>query len=227
MLDIYVVEHPRCGATWLQRLLSDALRAELVSGINADGTFDSRYWGVDTVEDKYRIFKSHAKEKKGKSIFVIRDPRDVFVSAWAYRNFNTTLMEKIRKYVLEDYYNVNEDHYGKYEAFIRHWLPLADYVVKYEDLHIRPFTVIDKAIYAVTGERITGEQINNAIFNQEYSRIRTRFPELEHSVWRGQVGTWQEFFTRQEADFVQATLGNLIMDLGYITSPDWVHEVKG
>jgi hypothetical protein len=227
MLDIYVVEHPRCGATWLQRLLSDILRAELVSGINSDGSFNSRYWGTETVEDRYRIFKSHSYEKQGKSILVIRDPRDMFVSAWAYHTFKHNLYETCRKYILEDYYNTNEDHYGRFEGFVRHWLPLADYIIKYEDIHTTPFLTLDKAIYAITGERVSGQAINNAIFNQDYHRVRALYPELEHSVWRGQVGTWKEFFTRREADLVQATIGDLMMDLGYITSPDWVHEVKG
>ena len=51
--DIYVVEHPRSGATWLQRLLSDILQAPLHTAVGLDGTFETQYWGEGQPDIRY------------------------------------------------------------------------------------------------------------------------------------------------------------------------------
>ena len=228
-LDIYVVEHPRSGATWLQRLLSDILKAELVSGITDQGVYDSAYWGEGEPEDNYRIFKSHSLIRQGKTIYVYRDPRDVLVSAWHYtgQTKGRSLYETLKRYILEEHYLPNEATYGKYEAFVRTWwnTGLAEATVRYEDLHIRPIPTIDRAIYLVTGRRVSAQAINNAYWRHEFGAELARRPELYHSMWKGKIGTWREHFTKREADFMQHNLGDLMMEQGYISGPDWTHEV--
>lgn len=229
MIDIYVVEHPRSGATWLQRLLSDILKAPLNTAVGLDGTFSTQYWGEGEVEDRYTIHKSHSRTRQGKTIFVYRDPRDMFVSAWHYnRKGEQTLYQKIERYLTQEYHDPDADSYGRYQSFMEIWYKtgLAEAMIKYEDLHLEPQKHIYRVIRMVTGERVSVQEINNAYFRHEFSHELNQRPELNHSMWKGKIGTWKEYFTRREADLVQYYLGDLMLDMGYIDSPDWVHEVK-
>jgi hypothetical protein len=228
MKDIYVVEHPRSGATWLQRLLSDILKANLISAFNYPGEYTPQYWGEGEPENIYRIFKSHSKTRQGTSIFVYRDPRDMFVSAWHYNNRGMSLYEKIERYLTQEYYNPDADSYGRYQTFMGIWYRtgLAEAMVKYEDLHLDPLKHLFRVIVLATGERISVQDINNAYFRHERSHELNLHPELAHSMWKGQIGTWREYFTQREADLVQYYLGDMMLDIGYIDGPEWVHEVQ-
>lgn len=226
--DIYVVEHPRSGATWLQRLLSDILKANLISAFNYAGEYDPQYWGEGEPEDRYRIFKSHSRKRQGTTIFVYRDPRDMFVSAWHYNNRGMTLYQKIERYLTTDYFDSDTDSYGRYQTFVELWYKtgLAETMIRYEDLHLDPIRQIGRVIYQAVGERVPSIDINNAYFRHERSHELNIRPELAHSMWQGRMGTWREYFTQKEADLVQYYLGDLMLDMGYIDGPGWVHEVK-
>jgi hypothetical protein len=103
---------------------------------------------------------------------------------------------------------------------------LAEASVKYEDLHINPQRTIFLAILFATGERVSAQEINNAYFRHEFGHELGAKPELSHSMWKGKIGTWREYFTQKEADLVQYYIGDLMLDMGYIDGPEWVHEVR-
>lgn len=227
-LNIYVVEHPRSGATWLQRLLSDILRAPLYPGVGVTGEYEPQYWGEGEPLKDYAIYKSHSRQRQGATIFVYRDPRDVFVSAWKYNNrTGMTLYEKIEKYLTQDDFDPDQIQYGRYAGFMSIWYKtgLAEASVRYEDLHIRPTATIGRAIEQAAGVKVSTIDINNAYFRHEFTHELSVHPELNHSMWQGKMGSWRDYFTRREADLVQSYLGDLMYDQGYITGPDWVHEL--
>jgi ABC-type phosphate transport system substrate-binding protein len=86
---------------------------------------------------------------------------------------------------------------------------------------------LSRIIYFLTGVKWSTQDIINGIFNQEFTRIKSiNAPSQDHAMWTGKPGNWINYYTRRDADLTQALFGNLLMDQGYITSPDWVHEIS-
>ena len=224
--DIYVTGHPRSGNTWLCRLLSYILYANLDSDINGGEIY--QYWGPDAPRDDFIVHKTHSLEKRGPTVFIYRDPRDVACSRWHYRTKYKTLKDAILSLASPEQ-NPNDDKFGEYEQFVRTWYRtgLADVEVSYEDLHVNPLGHLQRVVYRLTGRKVSSQHINNAIFDLEFSTFKARHEkEMEHSMWLGKVGTWREYFTKAEADLCQYYWGNLMLEQGYTGSPDWVHQVK-
>ena len=225
--DIYVTGHPRSGNTWLCRLLSYILLANLDS--NTAGGDDYQYWGEGDPKNDYIIHKTHSLEKlPGPTVFIYRDPRDVVCSRWHYQTKHKTLRHAIETLTLPEH-NPNDDHYGKYETFIRTWwnTGLADAQVRYEDLHIDPQTALQRVVYGLTGNRVSSQHILNGVFWLEFSTFKARnAPYMDHSMWTGKVGNWREYFTKNEADLCQYYWGDLMREQGYIAGPEWVYEVR-
>lgn len=230
-LDIYTTGHPRSGNTWLGRLLSDILKAEYVAGTPApDGHYDAQYWGEgETWQPDFRVWKTHAREKPpGPTVFVYRDPRDVICSIWHYRDRYPTI-ENVIETLAQHVDDQTSDRYGKYEDFVRTWWNTgkAEAQIRYEDMHLQPVRALGYVIFKLTGLNWSSQDINNGVFRQEFSRIKTiKAPTQDHAMWTGQPGNWRNYFTRRDADLTQALLGDLMLEQGYITSPDWVHELK-
>lgn len=224
--DIYVTGHPRSGNTWLCRLLSYILYAQLDSDVN--GGTDYQYWGVDKPSSDYVIHKTHGLTKLGPTVFIYRDPRDVACSRWHYRTKYKTLREAIESMTTPEF-NQNDDKYGEYEHFVRTWYKtgLPDVTVRYEDLHIDPISNLQRIVNKLTKQRISSQHINNAVFDLEFSSFKARnAPLMDHSMWQGKIGAWREYFTNVEADLCQKFWGDLMLEQGYIDGPGWVHEVR-
>ena len=227
-LDIYVTGHPRSGNTWLGRLLSDILKAEYIT----DTTLTSReasYWGEGKPTGEYLIYKTHSREKlPGPTVFVYRDPRDVICSIWHYRNKYNSIEEVINR-LAEPVDDPGDDRYGQYESFIRLWWNTgrAQAQIRYEDLHIDPVHYLARAIFQLTHFRWSTQDIINGVFRQEFGRIKAAYqPTQDHAMWQGVTQNWRNYYTRRDADLTQAYFGNLMLEQGYIDSPDWVHEIK-
>lgn len=224
---VYITGHPRSGNTWLCRLLSYILYANLDSNVN--GGEDYQYWGEGDPRPDYIVHKTHSLEPlPGPTVFIYRDPRDVACSAWHYRTSNKTLREAIEKLASPEF-NQNDDKYGKYETFVRTWYKtgLANTMIRYEDLHVDPLGNLQRVVYGLTRRKVSSQHINNAVFWLEFGAFKARnTPLMDHSMWQGKVGAWREYFTRKEADLCQYYWGDLMLEQGYISGPEWVHEVR-
>jgi hypothetical protein len=225
ILSLYVVEHPRSGGTWLCRLLSDVLKADYIDGGQA--VWIPQYWGVGEKRADYVVIKKHSQEAlPGPTVFIYRDPRDVFTSQWHFRGGRDSIVKIIHNEANPDK-NRHSRNVGRYRGYMEAWYNtgLADVQISYEQLHEFPVIMLDKVIKALTGKSWDVDAISDAVKRQEISKLKAEHPELGNSVWMGKVGNWRTYFGYKEARLAQEYFGDILIEQGYELSHDWVDLV--
>lgn len=159
-IDVYVIGFPKSGNTWLTRLLSDALNSNIYTPPNDPVT------GAENSQEKngrYIIYKKHTEGIKrqflnAKKIYILRDPRAVFVSAFFhnYRHINNKLIKN--SFFHRSLFNLEINNLnmawdntisayknwlkvrlsGNFEKFDRvgNWSEHVDYFTNFEDVHV-------------------------------------------------------------------------------------------
>lgn len=226
--EIFTTGFPRCGNTWLDRILSDVLRAPLQT--KPDEVIE--YFGPDPHDGDYVVRKSHfyANQYNGvgysgfpsKIVWIQRDPRDMAVSVMFYRRAQPDLMSVLKSVFLNQ--NIPGIPVIGYRWFMEGWLASDDltYSTKYETLHADPANEIRRIYKAVTGKDITVKEAEQVAYRQRFDRWKTRYP---HSMRRGEAGNWRKYFTKKEGSFLTAAAGDLMLSQGYIKNFDWWKEL--
>lgn len=159
-MAVHVIGFPKSGNTWLTRLLSDALNSNIYTPPNDPVT------GAENSKEKngkYIIHKKHVEgEKKqflsAKKIYIIRDPRAVFVSAFFhnYRHLSNKLV--INSFFYRSLFNFEINNLntawdntisayknllkvrlsGNFEKLDRvgSWSEHVDYYTNHKDIHV-------------------------------------------------------------------------------------------
>jgi len=206
---LYVVGFPKSGNTWLARLIADITQSNISTSneqdvVNAVDNSKQR-------KGRFTVYKLHQDEKSNlpseeKIVYIIRDVRDVLVSAFFFNNnfvkqswvlaSNTTLMGKFWRF----YYNhqtrrmnkrwrgnefssiLNIIHgqkeiIGDWSEHVRKWANRPNtIVVKYEDLLHQPEVEL-KRILLDFGLEIDDETISQSISNQSFSARKSDFTQ--------------------------------------------------
>jgi len=173
--DVYIVEFPKSGITWLSTLITNVNLLESNEKVNTTFYNIHQYVpDIHTSKDlhseplwsfpKYRFIKSHDQYNKKYNfvIYLIRDPYRVMNSYYLFMtqlgSFNGTFEEFVKhpKYGVKAWLN-----------HINSWLKRGAtaqriHLVKYEDLVDRPYDMIQN-IYTNLGISISSENINKAI----------------------------------------------------------------
>jgi hypothetical protein len=181
--DLFVVEFPKSGVTWLTFLLAN-VNAQ-IAGDRRAVTFFNLNDFVPDVESVshvsvpraalpgYRFFKSHAPymAEYRKVFYLVRDPRHVMVSYWTFLTglgwFRGTLDQLVA------------DRKHGIRAWVGHvtgWLdgihPSASFaLVRYEDLLSNPHGELSR-LYRLLGMPVTDEVIATAVQRSSIERMR-------------------------------------------------------
>lgn len=222
MVEIFTTGFPRSGSTWLDRLLSDLLSAPLQSLPDSEMEEDF----ANEIKNDYIVRKTHwyrqeysgkgYNEQLSKIILVSRDPRDMVVSMMHYRR-NTDLQGTIRSID-------NGVEIGKgFINFVNGWIDSQpDFWVTYEQLHTQPDLMLNEIHKVITGEPARRMNIKRVIEAQRFGRWKQSFT---HSMRKGIVGDWKNFFKYDDALLMEQLYGDQLRILGYTTDPNWVDEV--
>ena len=244
--DIIILSFPKSGRTWLRVLMGNALQEHLKCTNDllptleamatasypsipnflvdhADGTTYARWDSVDV---------SKAKYKSKKIILLVRDPKDVVVSAYFHKSkrkkraFNATFSDFLR------------DDVGSlktYLAFLNSWANTKDVtdrlIVRYEEMHSEPVAVL-RGIFDFAGVKdISTENITAAIEFGRFDNMR----ELEKSdalgsdrlrpvdsndestykTRKGEVGGFVEHFSEDDLAYANSLIKELNPTFGY------------
>jgi len=257
---IYVLSYPKSGGTWLARLLGDALNSP-VGGINAveddkamategqnrPGSYYIRHGHAVPVEtgevlipDRFSFAYKNLTDER--VVILLRDPRDVAVSAAAYwgRDLTTILHCMGRgEWPLT--------HGGGWVKWVRGWwgVMLNDspwtiskhklpFYTFYESLIAYPVKSTSLALQSVTYGAFNGD-VQESIARQSMTSRRAWTEQHGDSLnygkeaqlrflRKGVVGDWENHFTPEHKRLAEGYFGETMRELGYTKARGWVNE---
>lgn len=207
--DVFIVSYPRSGNTWIRFLVGNLLDPDdPVTFANIESRVPEIYFFSDQqllALARPRILKSHEyfDPRYKRTIYVVRDPRDVAVSLYYYSIKRQTipqgypLDEFIPRFVGGEFF----DYCGSWEEHVLSWHATRNsragfLFLRYEDLLAHTEQELSRIAYALQ-TRDVSEKVARAV--ELSSAARMRNSEEKHSLdWRLTRGTRQDVaFVRQ------------------------------
>uniref|UniRef100_A0A8C1L9R4 Sulfotransferase n=1 Tax=Cyprinus carpio TaxID=7962 RepID=A0A8C1L9R4_CYPCA len=221
--DVFVITYPKSGTIWLQQILSlIEVKGDVTATINQLNServpwielLDSRKQFVSAPSPRicvshlpYKFMPVGLKQKKGKVIYVARNPKDVLVS---YYHFH--------KYANINCLTSNSQHISCVSVFgncwfehVKSWFSHKDEMnflyITYEDM-IKDLRSVVERITSFLARNLTSQQLNDVIEHSTFKNMKNN-PQanyqqipvilLNHQLGsflrKGTVGDWKNYFT--------------------------------
>jgi hypothetical protein len=231
--DVFVASYPRSGSTWLRFMLLEILAGQApdFSTTNKMLPDIGKQQSAAPVLAGYgRLIKTHElfRPKYRKAIYLVRDPRDVALSEFAYQRALGLAYADFDSYL----YRFLQGRVNPFGSWIRHatsWLNAADagrsdiLYVNFEKLKDKPEEqlgrILDFLQLPELKERVRGAIANNSLAQmKEQEKLKPQRASAKGQFIRdGSVGGWRSTFSSRQAEIVQQCAGNLMARLGYPT----------
>lgn len=232
---ILVSEFPKSGGSWFSQLLSDALNIPFPRNTYA----------------KFERCLMHGHylhhRKFGKVICVMRDGRDVMVSAYYHLLFenNRNASHLVRywrdKMPFSDYENIEKnlpdfitcffDNYKvatknvRWSDFVNKYLNQPNVlIIKYEDLVKQTLKQLERAIDFLGEESIGKKGLEEIVQRYSFKNLTIREPGQEdksHFLRKGIVGDWRNCFSKEACEVFNLYAGEELLKMGYEKNLDW------
>lgn len=231
---VHVNEYPKCGGSWVSRLIRSYL------GINRDyGT--TKLVRQNSVIHRHKLTAPHYK----KPVIVIRDPRDVWVSFYFYEVYghkgthreielksydaNASEEQNLLNYMNEKTQFPERFTPGyPYTEFCKSWLNKDHiHLVRYEDVHLDPEAALTGILEFIGEKDIDPQRVKAAVRENKFEVITGRKSGIEDKFShkrKGIVGDWKNLFNADSCSFVRETQQDLLEMLGYETDDSWVEK---
>ncbi len=222
---IHVVEYPKCGGTWLLKMLKTAL--------------DIKLRGDDELFLPFgNVVKRHVQFDRRylMPVMVVRDPRDVLVSYFFHETSHRpskAVMENIHydpeqpiAHNMFNYIRLKTEQptltypFFSYDQFVDDWMGKRKSMtwVRYEDLHTRPVHEL-RRIFSTFGFSIADSRLEEAVAANTFKQMsggRSQGEEDTSSHRRkGIVGDWHSYFTDEMCEYVQHSYHQFFSRFGY------------
>ena len=160
-----------------------------------------------------------------KVIYIIRDGRDVMVSAYHYYYFPIKI--SFLDFLQMDIWP------GPWDEHLQSWLDNAHLLdlllIRYEDLLEDPFQQL-KNIAHFIGLNTDDEKVDRAVRHSSFTALKkmeanndSRFSGLPGLKFfrSGKSGQWRQYFGPEHKDVFKRQTNTLLMRLGYINTTEW------
>uniref|UniRef100_A0A673KEZ1 Sulfotransferase n=1 Tax=Sinocyclocheilus rhinocerous TaxID=307959 RepID=A0A673KEZ1_9TELE len=225
--DVFVITYPKSGTIWLQQILSlievkgdvtatnDQLNSERVPWIEL---LDSEKQFVSASSPRihvshlpYKFMPLGLKQKKGKVIYVARNPKDVLVSYFHFHKF-ANMLETPKDFdtFFEKFMEGNVFGNCWFEH-VKSWCSHNDEMnfsyITYEEM-IKDLQSVVERIASFLGRNLTPQQLNDVVEHSTFKNMKNN-PQanyqqvpvnlLNHQqgafMRKGTVGDWKNYFT--------------------------------
>lgn len=233
---VLVSEFPKSGGTWFSQLISEVLKMDFPR--NQTPKFK------DCILHGHHLYHSNF----GKMIGIIRDGRDVMVSAYFHfliendRNSIRTINKMRSRLKFSDYTDVRENMPAfisyMFEDFTIKWshFSWADciesfskndltLIVKYESLLSNAEAELTRSIDFLGFEPVESKEISKAIEKYSFKNQTNRLPGEEDSrsfLRKGVSGDWLNYFSLEAKELFNEYAGKELILAGYESDDTWV-----
>ena len=227
--DIFIVSYPKSGNTWVRFILANILNNNKVRiDFNSAIKYIPEYQVHDEEVSKLkrpRLLKSHQlfNTKFPRVVYLVRDPRDVYVSYFFY------LKKKLPKgYTIKDFIK-SDIKPSRWSAHVGSWLGHQNIIlVKYEDLIENTFNEINRIVDFI-GWEVEPETISEAVARSSFKRmswIEDKYGRPFRSeedkekatkfVRKGVIGDWNRYYDEEILEYIYVLEGEIMRKLKYI-----------
>jgi hypothetical protein len=241
--DIFIVSYPKSGNTWTRFLLGNLIyQNEPITFANVEDRLPSLYlYSNRKLRNLPRILKSHDcfDPRYRTVIYIVRDPRDVLVSAYHYA---------IKRRVLPENYPVEEfipsllngtfasgllvdPRWGSWYDNVASWLAMAHnrkfLLLRYEDMLVNPERELMKAaeflkIPATPASLARAVELSSAKHMRGLEKAQSSAWTLTKNsradiafVRKARSGTWESELPPAVVETIEVAWGPLMRNLGY------------
>ncbi len=228
--DIFFASYPRSGSTWLRFVMYESIAGESSGFGNVNTSIPDvkdHKTGLPLMPNGGRLIKTHEvyHPEYKKAVYLVRDPRDVALSEYAYQTALGLVDMPLDAY-LPLFLSKGVNPFASWSDHVKSWLesPLGEdklLVVKFEDL--RRDTVNGVAeIIRFYGLEPNLAQIQKAVDNNSVERMKAKEKEAPQRASKkgqfirsGSVGGWRGKMTDAQIQIVRDQSASLLNRLGY------------
>jgi len=208
--DIFLVSYQNSGSTWLKNLIYEMVRKKKFSKESSYREFPFVGKHKDSIPlinsngIRKRIIKSHSPYRKEysnkKIIYLVRDPRDVFVSKFHKDSKRSKkILNKDKE--LSNFINGKMVSEGRWDFHVNSWLNAKKQdkvnmiIIRYKNLKMGPINIL-KRIANFLEINVTEKDIDKAIKDNEFNIMKKK----NKDVRKGRVGSWREELTKNQSN---------------------------
>ncbi|MGB5747934.1 MAG: sulfotransferase domain-containing protein [Desulfobacterales bacterium] len=228
--DIFLVSYPKSGNTWVRFLIANLLKNddELIDFHSAIKFVPEIGTHTDVIAnlDRPRIIKSHElyNDKYPKVVYIVRDPRDVYVSYYHY------LKKKLLEGMTFAQFLRKDDLYpSRWHEHVKSWIDKPNLqLVKYEDLLVDTYGELSKILSFIDRDDFDEKQIKKAIAASTFEQMKkiesekgrpfkTKADAMRATQFlrKGIKGDWINYFNEDDLKLIEKEAKNFIVRLGY------------
>jgi hypothetical protein len=247
--NLIVLGYPKSGTTWLTRLTAELIGCPVKGFWSQPDNPEAAIEGRER-DSNYRCFKAHHSYPKllntfsdfangsEKVIYIVRDPRDVAISAthyfdqlrgkkilqrlrlpWLYNKL--TLLTKLTRFC-----DIISHGGGpvwlspSWGEHAREYMESDALIIKYEDLLTEPFRECERILNFLEIER-SENKIRESIFAQSFEKKKKTFinDKIYHKASDLRVGSakqWKNILSEKQNKMIVSACGDVMQRLGYL-----------
>jgi O-antigen/teichoic acid export membrane protein len=232
--DTFIASYPRAGSTWLRFLLQETLMEQpsTFPSVNRVIPQVGFHKNAHRLPNGGRIIKTHEafRREYGRAIYLVRDPRDVLLSEYAFqRALGLTAVE------MDDYIGdfiirqVNAN--GSWRDHARSWLDASEQnpdirIFRFEDLR-RDTAGTLREMLSFLEVPTDHNRILSAIRNNGVKEMRAKELDTPQKTSRdgrfvreGAAGGWRKNLTPEQAQRIGLAMQSEMQRLGYPATED-------